>query len=165
MDKLYPAAVSADQEMIVSGNQERTVLGPPPFSSPNPATEARRMLPLEDGTSAHVASLEAHEQREAGKGSDYSSMDAKALKALVEERDLTPESNKKADLIAALQEDDASDYKAADFKQLVEAASSQEELDQAAELYEASGKSYSSVESAIEKKQDEINEADNGQGQ
>lgn len=159
-DKLYPAAHSSDQEAILAGQQERTVLGPPPFSSPDPATDARRMLPLEDGTSAHVASLEAHEIRQAKQTGDYAKMNVADLKAMVEERDLSPESNKKADLVAALQEDDASEMKAADFKQLVEAASTQDELDQAAELYEASGKSYSSVEKAIEDKQTEINEAD-----
>jgi hypothetical protein len=116
---MYPAATADDQEGIMEGKQEPTVLSTPSFSSPNPETDALKMLPVEDGTSAHVASLEAHALRAAG---------------------------------------NAAEMKAGDFKDQVEAATTQEELDTVANLYAESGKDFSTVEAAIEKKQSEIND-------
>lgn len=143
---------------------EPTVMGAPPFSSPDPATDAKRMLPLEDGTSAHQARLDVEGTRTEG---DYKGMSPAELKALTEERDLAVEGTgkggavKKNDYIAALQEDDAADMKAADFKEQVEAAENQDALDEIAQLYDNSGKSYSTVEAAIEKKQAELDEQGN----
>lgn len=162
--KTFPAATMDDQEEIMAGEQERVVFGAPPFSSPDPATDAQKLLPLEDGTSAHQAALEAEAARMTGE--DYSKMNAAALKNLVEERDLEIEGTgkdgnvTKEDRVNALRADDAKDMKAADFKQRITAASTQEELDEVAELYDAQDTSYKTVEDAFDKKQEEINEAD-----
>jgi hypothetical protein len=51
------------------------------------------------------------------------------------------------------------EMKASEWKDEIEGASSQEELDAVVQRYSESGADYKSVESAIEKKQDEINEA------
>lgn len=167
--KLFPAAVHEDQEAILmTDGSERTVLSAPPFSSPDPATDARRMLPLEDGSSAHQSAVEAAEIREATTLSDYNSLSPAELKELAEERDLEIEGTgkggnvKKSDYVSALEADDLSDMKAADFKELVANATTQDELDEAAGKYADSEKSYASVEDAIEKRQDELDaEADN----
>ena len=159
--KLYPAATQEDQAKIEEGGSTPIVLGTPPFSSPDPSTDALKMLPLEDGTSAYEAAQEATSVRNAAASGDYDSMRKDELKALAADRDVNVDGMKVDEMRAALREDDASDMKAADFKAQVEAASTQEELDAVGELYEASGKEYSSVEAAIDKKQDEINEAAN----
>lgn len=57
------------------------------------------------------------------------------------------------------EEADDGDKKAGDWKEEVEAASTQEELDAVAQAYSESGADFKTVESAIEKKQSEINEA------
>lgn len=160
--KLHPAAAMEDQEMLSLDEGAKIVLGTPPFSSPDPQTDALKMLPLSDGTSAYEAAQEAADARKAAAGGDYESMKKDELKALAEERDIDVSDMKVAEMRAALREDDASDMKAADFKAQVDAAEDQDALDAAAELYEGSGKSYASVEAAIEKKQDEINDAGNG---
>lgn len=144
----------------MDGRQEATVMGPPPFSSPDPATDAQRMLPLEDGTSAHQAALDAEEVRNTG--SDYNSMSPADLKALAEERDLTVEGTgangnvKKSDLVAALTQDDTADYKAADWKREIAAVADQDALDELAQKYEDSGASYSTVEAAFDARADEL---------
>ena len=157
-DKPIPAATHADQEEIMAGNLgEPTVLGVPAFSSPDPATDGYTMLPLTDGTSAHQASLDAAEARE-NTTDPYKGLKAAELKELVAERGLEPESNKKDDLLAALRADDADGMLASDFIERVNAATNQEELDAAAELYNAQDRELSSVEAAIEKKQTELDE-------
>lgn len=170
--KLFPAAAMEDQEKLANGEDEPIVLGPIPFSSPNPSTDARRMLPLEDGTSAYEAREAVVDKYD---GTDYNSMSPAELKALAEERDLGEITGtgkngaiKKADYVSALQADDTKDMKASDFKDRVAAATTQDELDAVAELYQNSDSDYSTVEDAIEKKQEEINEANgtgNGNGQ
>lgn len=156
--KLFPAAVHEDQADILEGNVEPIVLGAPGFSSPYAHTDAQRMLPLEDGTSAYQATEEAAARRQAA---SYDSMSDDDLRAEAENRGLDVGAKaKSADLVSALREDDASDMKSADFKKQVEAATNQDELDAAAELYEASGKQYSTVETAIEKKQEELDNPD-----
>lgn len=163
--KQFPAAAMEDQDEIAEGRQEVTVMGTPPFSSPDPVTDSYKMLPLEDGTSAHQGALEAAETRSV-ENNDYNALDKSELQRLADERDLSVEGSGKdgnvvkKDLVAALLEDDASDMKAADFKSRVEAASTQDELDAAANLYGNSGKSFSSVEAAIEKKQSELEDED-----
>lgn len=158
--KMFPAATMDDQEVIMEGRQEQTVLGPPAFSSQSPHTDNLRMLPLEDGTSAHVAALEAEATRQ---DTDYASKSPEDLKALVEERDLgeiegTGKNGNitKKDLVKALQEDDASDMKAADFKAQIAAAADIDALQAVSDLYDASGKSYSSVDAAIDKREEEL---------
>lgn len=151
--KMFPAATMEDQEKMANEENNPIVLGGVPFSSPDPATEARKMLPLEDGTSAY----EAREPSESASG-DYDSMKVADLKKLAEERDLKVEGGRKADLLDALRGDDAKDMKAADFKAKIDAATTQEELDEVAELYSASGADYSSVDDALDKKQNEIND-------
>ena len=150
--KLNPAAAMEDQGKEPSS----IVLGGAPFSSPDPLTDAKKMLPLEDGTSAY----EARESAAEAKASDYDSMKKPELQAAAAERDLDVTGMKVDEIRAALRADDSSDMKAADFKAQVEAAEDQEALDAAAQLYADSGKEYSSVEDAIEKKQDEIDEAE-----
>lgn len=163
--KMFPAATMEDQEAVMEGRTEATVLGPPPFSSPDPASEARRMLPVEDGTSAHQAALDAEAVRTEG---DYSKLDPKALKALADERGLEVEGTgksgnvTKADFIAALHEDDAKDMKASDWKAEIDAAQDQDALDAVAQRYYDAGATYKTVEDAIDRKQGEIDNADNG---
>ena len=156
--KMVPAATMEDQDAILEGKVEPIVLGAPPYSSPDPATDARKMLPLEDGTSAYEAREEVVGKYDT---TDYKSMKADELKALVAERDLTPDSNKKDDLVAALTADDAEGMKASDFKDRIAAATTQEELDAVGEFYTNSGRSYSSVENAMEARQKELDEAEN----
>lgn len=157
--KPFPAATHEDQEAIMAGELgEPTVLGTVPFSSPEPHTDGLRMLPLEDGTSAHQASLEAAAGRDAATTGDYDSMKAPELKALVADRGLEADGNKKADYIAALQADDASDMKASDFIAQINEAEDQEALDAVAALYEAQDRELVSVEAAFERKQTELNE-------
>jgi hypothetical protein len=156
--KLHPAATMDDQEMVEAGEGSEIVLGPAPFSSPDPATDAQKMLPLSDGTSAYEARVEAQEGYQDGP-EDYKSMKKDELVALAGERDVNVEGMKVDEIRAALAADDASDMKAADFKQQIADAADQDALDAVGELYEASGKSYSSVEDAMEKRQTEIDEA------
>lgn len=159
--KLHPAATMDDQEKVESGENAQIVLGPAPFSSPDPATDAIKMLPLEDGTSAYEARQDAAAARSAAEAGDYDSMKKNELQALAADRDIDVTDMKVDEIRSALREDDASDMKASDFKEKVNAAATQDELDEAAALYDASGKSYASVEDAIEKKQSEINDAAN----
>lgn len=156
--KLHPAATMDDQEKVEAGEGASIVLGPVPFSSPDPTTDAIKMLPLEDGTSAYEARQAAQEAYAAGSG-EYDDMKVDELRDLAAERDVDVTGKRKAEIVAALREDDASDMKAADFKEQIEAAGDQESLDAAAELYGASGKEYASVEAALEKRQQEINES------
>lgn len=159
--KVFPAAVEEDQEMLINGEDEPIVLGPIPFSSPDPATDAQRMLPLEDGTSAYEARLAVG----GGEGTDYNSMSTEELKALADERNLDVEGTGsggnvlKADLLQALKENDAENITEEEFVARINAASTQEELDDAAQAYEDSGQDYGSVDEAIEAKQTEIDEA------
>lgn len=163
--KDVPNAVEEHQEAIMNGDFEPTYLSTPPFSSPDPRTEGLRMVPLEDGIGAHQTeeqvrkmSLTDDEAGDSGEISDYSKMKVADLKALVEERGLEAEGNKKADYIAALQADDAADMKASDFIEAINAAEDQEALDAAVALYEAQDRTLVSVEAAVEKKQTELNE-------
>jgi len=174
--KMFPAATMEDQEAAMEGNPDNViVLGGAPFSSPDPETIAKTMLPLSDGTSAYEAREDVVRDEDGAQveGTNYDSMSPAELKTLAEERDLSVTGTGangnvlKKDLVAALKEDDTSDMKAADFKTQIEAATTQEELDAAAELYADSGKNYSTVVTAVEKKQTEINEAneaDSGDG-
>ena len=114
--KVYPNRVLEDQDV----EMQPIVLGPAPFSSPDPETDGIRMLPLEDGSSA--------------------SEEASVLSG------------------------DAKEMKAADFKAAVEGAQTQEELDAVQEVYDASGKEYSTVDDAFAKRQEELNEAAEGNG-
>lgn len=162
--KQFPAATLDDQEDIaMTDGSERTVMQAPPFSSPDPSTDAQKMLPLEDGTSAHMAALEAAEARDVRSVSDYKAMKSADLKSLAAERDLDVQGTGKsggvtrADYEKALVEDDASDYNASDFKNAVQSTQTQDELDAVCNAYEQSGKSYKSVDAAIEAKQAEFN--------
>lgn len=164
--KMFPAAAMEDQEAIMAGEQPLTYISTPPFSSPEPETDGLKMEIVDSDTSAHDAGNAAAAKR--GEA-DYDSLSPKELDALMEERDVSVEKGTgkggnvlKSDKIAALRADDASEFKAADFKERINAATSQEELDQAAEFYTASGKEYASVAAAVEKKQEEINEASTG---
>ncbi len=158
---MVPAATMEDQERMANESPTPIVLGPVPFSSPDPVTDAIKMLPLEDGTSAYEARVEAQEGYSTD--NDYKSMKKEELTALAAEREVNVEGMKVDEMRAALQEDDASDMKASDFKDRVKAATTQEELDEAAEFYSASGKEYSSVDAAVEAKQKEID--DSGESQ
>ena len=161
--KTYPAATLEDQDAIDAGELgEGIVMGTPPHSSPDPATDGARMLPLEDGTSAHDAALDAAYAREneqaESEGEDYSSLKVAELREKMEERELDHSGMKKDDMVAALQEDDASRMDESDFISRIEAAKNQDELDAVAELYEAQENEWSAVENAFEAKQTELND-------
>jgi hypothetical protein len=117
-----------DQEAIAAGEQTVSVVTTPPFSSPDPETDALKMEIVD----ADVTAYQAREEM--------------AAAPLVTATVGTPT--------------DVADFKAADFKARVEAATTQEELDAAAELYANSGKEFATVEAAVEKKQSEIDEAE-----
>ncbi len=159
--KLVPAATMEDQEKMAGESPNPIVLGPVAFSSPDPVTDAQRMLPLEDGTSAYEAAEVASAERTAAKEGDYTSMKKEELVSLAGERDVDVEGLKKDEVVAKLQEDDAQDMKASDFKDRVNAATTQDELDEAAEFYSNSGREYASVDTAVEKKQKEIDDSGN----
>lgn len=162
--KLIPAATMEDQEGIVEGSLgERTVLGTVPFSSPDPATDAIKMLPLSDGTSAHQAALDAAETRESGLSTNYKKMSNDELKALVESREIgdIEGTGKKGnvvhdDYVAALEADDAKDMNSTKWKEAVAAATTTEELDALAEKYDNSGAEYSTVEAAFDTRYEEL---------
>lgn len=164
--KMFPAATMEDQEAILAGEQPVSFISTPPFSSPDPATDGLKMEIVD----ADVSALDAREAAQARTEADYDSMEMSELKQLAEERDLEVEGTgkggnvKKSDLVSALQADDASEFKASDFKERVSAATTQEELDAAADFYYNSGKTYSSVEAAVDKKQEEIDEASQSSG-
>lgn len=160
-DKPIPAATHEDQEDILSGEAPVMYLTTPPFSSPDPATDGLRMIAVEDENSAHQAALDASGARDAATAGDYDSMKSSDLKNLVADRGLESEGNKKADYIAALQADDAADMKASDFIAQINQAETQDELDAAVALYEAQDRELVSVEAAVEKKQNELNDASN----
>ena len=170
--KMFPAAAMEDQEALMAGeNPTNVVLSGVPFSSPDPATDAQRMIPLEEGTGGENAAQAREDAAAARSGAgseDYNSLSPEELDRLVEERDLKVEGSGangnvlKKDKVAALQADDASDMKAADFKQRISEAQDQEALDEALQLYAGSGKEYASVVAAGEKRQEEIN-AGNGE--
>lgn len=157
--KMFPAATMDDQEKLMNGEQTVSIVTTPPFSSPDPQTDGLKMEIVDANVSAYDARENAAAAQAEANSGDYDSMKAADLKALAEERDLEVEGTKKADYVAALQADDASEFKAADFKDRVNAATTQEELDAAAEFYANSGKTYSSVEAAVEAKQSEIDES------
>ena len=156
--KVYPNRVLEDQDV----EMQPVVMGTPPFSSPDPATDGIRMLPLEDQTTPNAAEAadQAAELRELG---SYGDKSPDELKSLAEERDLTVTRTdgkdgrlRKEDYVAALTQDDTSDMKAADFKELVAGASTEEELQSVADTFEASGREYASVNAAIDKRLEEI---------
>jgi hypothetical protein len=62
-DKLHPSRVQEDQDV----EMKPIVVGPPPYSSPDPATEGNQMIPLDQGTSG-----------EHGDASDFDPEDANA---------------------------------------------------------------------------------------
>lgn len=167
--KLFPAAVQEDQEALVEGKTELTEIGPAPFSSPDPQTDAIKMLPLEDGTSSAYDARKADQARHSDT-TDYKSMSPDELKSLAEERGLKVKGTgangnvKKSDLVEALTEDDTKDMKAGDWKDQISAAADQDALDEVLDRYEASGADYSTVETAAEKRQKEIDEAAESDG-
>ena len=156
--KMFPAATMDDQEKLMNGEQTVSIVTTPPFSSPDPQTDGLKMEIVDANVSAYDARENAAAAQAEANSGDYDSMKVADLKALAEERGLDSD-GKKADLVAALQADDASEFKASDFKDRVNAATTQEELDAAAEFYANSGKTYSSVEAAVEAKQSEIDES------
>ena len=142
---------------------EPITLGPAPYSSPDPATDGIRMLPLEDGTSAAEAADAAAESREA---TNYASMDKADLVKLAEERDIEVSRGDgkdgdpvKADYVAALTQDDTSDMKAADWKEAVANASDMESLENLADQYANSGAEYKSVDQAFISREEELKSA------
>lgn len=157
--KMFPAATMEDQEKMANEENEPIVLGATPFSSPDPETDARKMLPLEDGTSAY----EAKEAAASAQSTDYNSMSAAEVKSLAAERDLTVEGNKKADYVSALNADDAKDKKAADWKAEIEAAQDEEALTALHAAYEDADADYSSVEAAFDKRAEELAAEDNNE--
>lgn len=114
--KLYPAATLDDQEAIENMEAEPIVLGPGPYSSPDPETDGIRMLPLEDQGSGGTVGMAA-EMEAASATSDK-------------------------------------DLNAGQWKDLVEAAESEEELDAVEQRYLDAEADYSTVESAIEAKRE-----------
>lgn len=166
--KMIPAATMEDQEEILNEQRALTEIGPAPFSSPDPATDARKMLPLEDGTSSAYDSRVADQARHQAEATNYNSMSLEDLKSLAEEKDLDVEGTgkdgrvKKSDYVDALNSDDTKDMKAADWKEQISAAADQDALDEVAERYSESGHTYKSVEAAVEARQKEIDDADNG---
>jgi hypothetical protein len=166
---MFPAAAMEDQEKIMEGSQPISYISTPPFSSPDPGTDALKMEIVDSEQDALTAKVEGAEVAKGkAEGTNYNSLSPEELDNLVKERDLTVKGTGangnvlKKDKVAALQADDTSDLKAADFKKRVDDATTQEELDEAAQFYTDSGKDYASVKAAVEKKQEEINEADQG---
>jgi hypothetical protein len=168
--KQFPAATMDDQDAVAARNEMeegvegRIVLGAVPHSSPVGHTEAQKMLPLEDGTSAYEAAIDAEQRRNA---ESLSGMKKDELVSLAEREDIDLPDGvddfndmKVDDLKDHIRQQRASGMKASDFTDKIKAAQSQEELDAVTEEYEASGKNLKSVESAIEKRQDELDAAD-----
>jgi hypothetical protein len=163
---MFPAATMDDQEKIAQEDgMDGIVLGAPAFSSPNPDTDNSRMLPLEDGTSAYEAGEAAATRRAAESLSDVKKDE---LVEIARSEDVPlpdgaeDHSDMKVDeLKQAIRENRASGLRAKDFIEKVNASTDQTSLDAAVEEYEASGKNLSTVEKAIEKKQDDLDNPDN----
>jgi hypothetical protein len=155
-DKLIPAAHSDDQEDIMAGRHGEPIrLGSVPFSSYDPATEGRKMLPLQDGTSgAH--DFIAGDEAEGDHAADYSDLKNPELKALVAERGLEADSNKNDDLRKALMAADAEEMGARDFIAAINEATTMEELDAAYAVYDAQETEYVTVDKAYDAKKSEL---------
>lgn len=165
MPKRFSAARLEDQEDIENMAREPIRMGTPPFSSPDPATDGVRMLPLEGGHGS-VGTTLVGDENSSDSGDDYSKLSPAELKELAEERGLEVKGTgangnvKKVDLVSALQQDDTKDMKAADWKKEIEEAADQDALDEIATRYDDSGASYTTVKAAIEKRQEEFNASD-----
>jgi len=168
--KQFPAATMDDQDAVAARNEMeedvegRIVLGAVPHSSPVGHTEAQKMLPLEDGTSAYEAAVDAEARRNAENLSGLKKPDLVKV-AQDEDLDLPDgvedfDEMKADDLRDHIRQQRASGMKASDFTEKIKAATSQEELDAVAEEYEASGKELKSVDAALEKRQDELDADD-----
>lgn len=174
--KMFPGAVLEDQEAVAMAEADPVVISKVPYSSPDPETDGIRMIPLtEQGTggtvgrpeSAATAASDAANLREI---EDYDGKSKEDLVALAEERDLNVERTdgkpvegnvklRQEDYIAALREDDTKDMKAGDFKKLVAEAQDEEALAKVERLYMDSDAAYSSVEDAIQKRDRELENA------
>lgn len=170
--KMFPSAVMDDQDAIANENEpggemegSQIVLGPVAVSSPNPETEAQRMLPLEDGTSAYEAGEAAATRRAAESLTDVKKPElveiAQSENVPLPDGVDDHEDMKADDLKQAIRENRASGLRAKDFIERINNATDQASLDAAVEEYEASGKELSTVEKAAEKKQDELDNPDN----
>ena len=111
--KMFPAALLEDQEAVMGQSMEPVVFGPPPFSSDDPETDGRKLVPLTDATEDAEAEADAEAEGDDGK-------------------------------------------KAADWKAEVEAATSQEELDEITERYSESDSEFKTVDKAILDKEEEF---------
>jgi len=156
--KMFPNRIVEDQDMEL----EPVVMGPPAFGSPDPKTLENTLLPLADNPHATSETHQPDQSAvEKAQGENYNAMDKADLKALAEERELEVEGNKKADYVAALNAADAEDMNSKDFKEQIASANSMEELEAAEQLYLDSGQEYKSVDAALEKKREELENDDN----
>jgi len=168
--KQFPAATMEDQDAVAARNEMeedvegRIVLGAVPHSSPVGHTEGQKMLPLEDGTSAYEAAVDAEARRNA---ENLSGLKKDDLVKVANDEDLDlPDgvedfNDMKVDeLRDHIRQQRASGMKASDFTDKIKEATNQEELDAVAEEYDASGKNLKSVESALEKRQKELDSDD-----
>jgi hypothetical protein len=112
-DKLFPNRVEEDQDIV---EMSPVVMGTPPFSSPDPATDGVRMVPLHNQTTDKTAAEAADE--------------------------------------AAAASDE--DKKAADWKNEIENAATEEELQAISDRYDESGADYKTVDEAFDKRAAEI---------
>lgn len=170
LPKRFSAARLEDQEEIALA-REPIRMGTPPFSSPDPATDGIRMLPLEGGHGS-VGGTDGADAPLATAGGDetkgYGDMSKPELKSLAEERDLDVkrtdgDETKKlriSDYVTAFEADDTKEFKAADWKQKVADAKDQDELDEIVTLYDESDADYATVKAAIDAKQEALNSAD-----
>jgi hypothetical protein len=96
---------------------ERIILGTPPFSSPDPATEKGRMVPINHGGPSVMASDGSAQTPEEAKASQYDDMTVQELAEETSKREIDMSGRgtgkdgalKKSDYIDALQGDDDSE--------------------------------------------------------
>lgn len=159
-DKQFPNLPEEEQEVEL----EPVVMGPPAYGSPDPESNTNTLLPLVDDPMRTAASA-ADEAAAVRDQANYSKMDKDVLAQMASDRGLEVEGTgangnvKKSDLVSALTAADAEDMDSRDFISRVEAATDEDQLDEAEEFYENSGKEYASVEKAIDKKRAELEEA------
>lgn len=132
-ENLHPSFRQEDQELARELEEQPNVqiMGPPAFASPDPATAGYRLVPIEEHP---------------GKGD----LDPDFGGTIRDNLDTHHAATSQAE--GAKGESDPEKMKAADWKERIDEAESQEELDNLYEQYEQSGADFKTVDEAFERK-------------
>lgn len=147
-DQFHPSFRQEDQDMA-EAMLKPVVIGPPAYASPDPATNAGKLVPIEDHPLAGMIDADfGKAYREEGVVSQPSPL------AGTEDNPggyMDSSAGMSAEELA-----EAKSLKAAEWKEMVESAEDAGELDDVVSKYQAAGASYATVDSAIEAKRAEF---------